>query len=113
VQDPERIGEARRTINRMKARFDDLGLTFDDRPLIAVIRPPLTKPSFGLAVGTIEPSGQVRFTFDRASAFRLKDQLVEQRAARPDVARAVHRTAFVYTVNKDHPSPPDICPELN
>jgi|GEM_PF-6769110 len=62
-------------IERLRAAFDAAGVTYGDRPLVGVIRPPLTKPSFGLAVatrGTPEAPGQLRFTFPVSTARALK-----------------------------------------
>ncbi|MDP6344434.1 MAG: hypothetical protein QF578_11830 [Alphaproteobacteria bacterium] len=103
------FARARRTITRMKATVDKLHLTFGERPVVAVIRPPLTKPSFGLALGLVEPTGQIRFTFAYGEAKRLWRRMLDRRQEDAAVAGAIRHDSFIYTVNKDHPSPPDTC----
>jgi|SRR5271167_4839393 len=55
-----------------KARFDKAKLTFKDQPVVMVVRPPLrVPPSYGLALGIVQPTSQVKFTFDATDANEL------------------------------------------
>jgi len=57
---------------KAKTRFDQAGLNFDSRPIVMVVRPPLRKPpSYGLALGVVQPTRQVQFTFSKEDAGQL------------------------------------------
>lgn len=56
--------------------FSDGGQNY---PLVAVVRPPLSNSSFGLALGIVQPTGQIRFTFGRDEAMRLKTFAISAR----------------------------------
>ncbi|MGL6109893.1 MAG: toll/interleukin-1 receptor domain-containing protein, partial [Rubrivivax sp.] len=67
----------------LKQAFDRLGLKHASRPLVAVIRPPLTLTgdtlAFGLTAGVVQPSGQVRFTFSPQDANAIGDAMLAAR----------------------------------
>jgi hypothetical protein len=68
-----------RTMNA-KVHFDQGGLKFNDKPIVMVVRPPLRiPPSYGLALGQIQPTSQVQFTFSEDEAKRLCHWALEQR----------------------------------
>lgn len=111
------LQEARTVIGREKRRFDALGLEFQGQRLVAVIRPPLTKPSFGLAAGIERDTGQVHFTFTRTEANALLRFLRESRDSSAEVARVVRPDIFIYSVasnteRREHPTPPGVCEGL-
>lgn len=55
-----------------KARFDKAKLTFKEKPVVMVVRPPLRQPpSYGLVLGVVQPTSQVQFTFNAAEASDL------------------------------------------
>ena len=55
-----------------KTRFDEAKLTFKEQPVVMVVRPPLRQPpSYGLALGVVQPTSQVKFTFNAAEASEL------------------------------------------
>lgn len=56
----------------LKKRIDSDGESFEGLPVIAVLRPPLNSPEYGVVIGVRQPTGQVRFTFDPAVAARIK-----------------------------------------
>lgn len=90
-------------IEYWRERFDSLGWRDDQgRPIVGVIRPPLTpqgnKLAFGLSVGVVLPTGQVRFTF-------AWDELNE--LARTLVDRASTKTRNAATAKALMPRPRD------
>lgn len=104
--------EAVEKMNKAKRTFDAANLSFEGHPVIAVIRPPLTKISYGLAAGLVENNGQVRFTFERSVASRLADFLLEARASTPSIRPVVHHKKYIYTIrgSADFMQSPPICP---
>lgn len=105
------IEDAKRKISGMKHDFDGLGLTFEGRPLVAVIRPPLTQLSYGLAIGMVEETQQIRFTYDRATAKRLQQFLLEQRARGGNYRATIAHDTFLYSVrgDKSYMASPPVC----
>ena len=109
---------ARERAAALKKDFDRLGLTHGGRPLVAVIRPPLTlsghRLAYGPTTGVVQASGQVRFTFSPQDANALGDALL---AARKDNAAAQHvidRDKYVYKVagtreRQSTPTPEGVC----
>ena len=64
-----------------KTRIDEAGWEYDGQSVTAVIRPPLgSNPFRGLAVGLIQPTGQVDFTFNRRQADDLCQWVNRQRS---------------------------------
>jgi len=92
------INEAKLMISEMKKEFDRLGLVFEGRPLVAVIRPPLTKISYGLAVGMVEETQQIRFTYQNGTAGRLKKFLLEQRSRGGNYKKVIKEDTFLYSI---------------
>jgi hypothetical protein len=73
-------------ITALKAAFDKLGLTYQGRPLAGVIRPPLTNPAYGLAVGWYEMPDKFRFTFGFEQASKLRAAVAPGLAGRDGFA---------------------------
>jgi len=78
-----------------KADFDQAKLTFKEKPVVMVVRPPLRQPpSYGLALGVVQPTSQVQFTFNAAEASELCQWVTGQvgkgtggKLIRPDLRR--------------------------
>ncbi len=67
-----------RTMNA-KTQFDKSGLKYDDKSVVMVVRPPLRiPPSYGLALGLIQPTSQVQFTFSAEEAAQVCSWAGEQ-----------------------------------
>lgn len=107
----QRIERAQQDISAMKTAFDQLGLMFEGKPLISVIRPPLTQISYGLAIGIIEDTQQVRFTFDNATATRLKTFLLQQRERGNPYRQIIKSDSFLYSIrgDKSYMASPAVC----
>jgi hypothetical protein len=105
------IENAKRSISGMKRDFDALGLKFEGRPLVAVIRPPLTQLSYGLAIGMVEETQQIRFTYENATAKRLRQFLLQQRARGGAYQSIIAPDTFLYTVrgDKSYMASPPVC----
>jgi hypothetical protein len=88
-------------IERVKNDFNNLKLTFNDQPLVAVVRPPLTKISYSLAVGKVEENRQIRFTFDENKARELKSFLIAQRNSSSTAKRVIDPGLFIYKIRGD------------
>ncbi|WP_026376806.1 hypothetical protein [Aestuariibacter salexigens] len=100
------------TMNNAKRIFDAAGLKYEDTPLVAVIRPPLTKISYGLAVGIVEPNGQVRFTLEKKLAYDIADYLLTARNQSRELRQVINKDKYIYKVrgDSDHAASPRICP---
>jgi hypothetical protein len=63
-------------LEKARQDIDDLGLAYPegghDYPVRAVLRPPLLA-GWGLALGLVQPSGQIRFTFTSDEATAIKN----------------------------------------
>jgi len=74
---PEKSCAARAAFAR--GQFDKFNLKFRDRPAVMVVRPPLRKPpAYGLALGLVQPTSQVQFTFNETDANQLCHWAAEQ-----------------------------------
>jgi hypothetical protein len=103
----------------LKRDFDRLGLTHNGRPLVAVIRPPLTLTAdslaYGLTTGVVQASGQVRFTFSPQEAHALGDALLAARSGNNAAARRViDGEKYIYKVagtreRQETPTPSGVC----
>jgi hypothetical protein len=105
------IAKAKDNISRMKRDFDALGISFDGRPLVAVIRPPLTQISYGLAIGMVEETQQIRFTYDRDTASRLRQFLLQLRSRGGSYRSTIAHDTFLYSVrgDKSYMASPPVC----
>jgi hypothetical protein len=109
---------ARERAVALKKDFDRLGLTHDGRPLVAVIRPPLTLTgntlAYGLTTGVVQASGQVRFTFSPQDANALGDALLAARGSNAAARRVIDREKYIYKVagtreRQETPTPSGVC----
>jgi hypothetical protein len=109
---------ARERVVALKKDFDRLGLTHRGRPLVAVIRPPLTlngnQLAYGLTTGVVQPSGQVRFTFSPQDANALGDTLLASRKDSAAAQRVINREKYIYRVagtreRQETPTPSGVC----
>jgi len=105
------LKETQQNISQMKTEFDQLKLVFEDHPLIAVIRPPLTQLSYGLAIGMLEDTQQIRFTYDNATARRLRTFLLDQRTRGQREAQVIKADTFLYSIrgSKSYMASPPVC----
>ncbi|MBV1959227.1 MAG: hypothetical protein KUG53_00710 [Pseudomonadales bacterium] len=105
------INQAQNTISQMKSEFDSLELNFEGKKLVAIIRPPLTQISYGLAIGVVEETEQIRFTFPKTTATRLKAFLLEQRKNGGKYGRIIAPDTFLYTIrgSSSYMHSPPIC----
>lgn len=113
---------ARQRAVQLKRDFDRLGLRFQGRPLVAVIRPPLTlsgdRLAYGVTAGVVQPSGQVRFTFSAQEAHAIGDTMLAARAASAPAKRVIDAQKYVYKVagtreRRDTPSPAGVCKHVS
>lgn len=89
-KDRTRIEKLKEAINYDKRRFDRLKLQFEGQRVFGVIRPPLRKWAYGLAVGLEDPdTKQLRFTFSLDEAERLHAWLSEVRLQRKDARKVL------------------------
>ena len=111
LNDQDRMTTAKVDIVAMKNRFDRLALTHDGMPLVAVIRPPLTKTSYGLAIGKVQPTGQIAFTYSREGAGTLLNYLLAQRDESAAHRRAIRHDSFIYSLRGDnaYAASPPVC----
>jgi hypothetical protein len=102
---------ARHIVSTMKAEFDRLGLVFQGRPLVAVIRPPLTQISYGLAIGVVEETQQIRFTFKNETARQLQQFLLAQRGKGLKFKEVIKSDTFVYSIRGEasYMASPPVC----
>lgn len=77
---------------RLKSRLDHMNFTINSKPAVLVVRPPLRiPPYYGVAVGIVQPTGQVQFTFDQDEASQVCSWAIEHsketRILRSDLRR--------------------------
>ncbi|MFT4994417.1 MAG: hypothetical protein ACI965_001444 [Paraglaciecola sp.] len=107
----DQIKKAKEDISTMKTNFDKAGLEFEGKTLVSVIRPPLTRISYGLAVGIVEDTGQIRFTFSNKFSTRLLNFLLEKRQEAPEYKKIIRHDAFRYSLrgDKSYSVSPPVC----
>jgi hypothetical protein len=82
-------------ITRTKSRLDAAGLRFRGSRIVGVMRPPLNNSSFSLLAGLAQPSGQIKFTFDQATANALRGEIEVARKTAP-VSQIIPNVPFLY-----------------
>src|SRR5262249_39071802 len=86
-------------LQQVQKEIDQLGLVYreGDRPykVVAVLRPPLVN-SAGIALGLLQDTGQIRFTFTQGEAERLKGFVVQQQAQNSQVIRLCEGAPALY-----------------
>lgn len=100
--------QARLEAVQRKRSIDDLQLTFDSRKVVGVVRPPLRESAFGVALGLVEPSGQIRFILTRAEATRLRSEAVAQ-AKQRGRSEVIRPDTFVYQMKGSGTAPRGVC----
>ena len=105
------IERAKHIVSTMKTEFDRLGLVFQGRPLVAVIRPPLTQTSYGLAIGMVEETQQIRFTYKNETARQLQQFLLAQRSKGVNFKGVIKPDTFLYSIRGDasYMASPPVC----
>lgn len=88
-----RLEKAREDIARLGLVLNDGG---QDYPVVAVVRPPLSSNSFGLALGIVQPTGQIKFTFGPDEAARLKSFAQAARLKSPAARRLIAENPDVF-----------------
>lgn len=95
--DPARKDCVDRATNA-KVLFDRGGKLYDARQVVMVVRPPLRTPAaYGLALGLVQPTGQVQFTFNEAEAADLCHWAASQ-AGRSGAGRLIQSDLRRYEV---------------
>jgi hypothetical protein len=80
---------------RDKASLDQVPLKYNGMDVVGVLRPPLDRPIYGVVIGLRQQSGQVKFTFDVATANKL---LAWSRQMYLSKNRAFPRLPFPYAM---------------
>jgi hypothetical protein len=114
-RDRARIEKLKEAMNGDKKRFDRLGLMYEGKHVIGVIRPPLRQWTFGLVVALESPkTHQLRFTFPEGAALELRDWLAKQRLEREDVKKVlINPLNNLYEIKGELGAlPPDVCEPL-
>ena len=93
--------------------LDGAGLVYQEAGVRAVVRPPLTihngGGAYGLAVGLLQPSGQIRFTFSEAEARRFGDWMIARRAGSAMAAHVIAPKLYPYQAPSGAVTPPGVC----
>lgn len=110
-EDREGMARARANAQRLQKALTKLGLRYEGKPVVGVVRPGLTQPSYGLALGLVQPTQQIQFTFSSATAAALKAQMMQLRRERADVRAVTNADAFIYKLGHDVPAP-SVCGHL-
>jgi hypothetical protein len=80
--------------------FDALNVSYEGQPVVAVIRPPLSKVSSGIATGIVPPTGQVSFLFSKVETNKLLNYLKSRRADESNAyRRSVRGDIFCYRIS--------------
>jgi hypothetical protein len=105
------IKRIQQAISDMKDDFDRAGITFNGKSLVAVIRPPLRRISYGLVVGMVEDTGQIRYTFASSVVRELKAFLLELREQGQHYRRIIRDDIFPYSLRgaKSYSQSPPVC----
>lgn len=87
--------------------------TYGGAQIRGVVRPPLTirqgSAAFGLAVGLVQPSGQVRFTFSEAEARAIGQSMIRRRSANAEAGRIINPQPYIYQAPSGGVTPAGIC----
>jgi hypothetical protein len=104
----EKMKAAVNELEGIKNKFNNLSLTFNGQPLVAVLRPPLNDLSYGLVAGVLEKNKQIRFTFEKQTAKELKLFLISLRGNNTSAKPLIDPGSFIYPIKgngSDYPSP--------
>ena len=83
-----------------KQWLDEQRFSYEGQRIVGVIRPPRTiqtdgSAAFGLAIGLLQPTGQIRFTFPQADARSLSTFMIAQRGHR-DADRVIAPDQYIF-----------------
>lgn len=83
-----------------KRWLDQQGFSYKGQRVVGVVRPPRTiqpngTAAFGLAVGLLQETGQIRFTFPEADARSIADFMIAQRG-RDGADRVIEPERFIF-----------------
>ena len=74
-------------LEKAREEIHGLGLVLSEGgqnyPVVAVVRPPGRGNAFGLALGIVQPTGQIQFTFGKDQATRLRSFVIAARQKNP------------------------------
>jgi hypothetical protein len=101
----EDLALIQRGIDKLESRrtaINGLNLVYDGRPVVAVMRPPLKNPAWGLALGLRQETGQIRFTFLQGEARQFLAFLMGP-ASDQNVAAAqlIPRDSYIHVEHND------------
>ena len=96
-----------------KEWLDAAEFNFRGYPVRGVIRTPLTiregRGSYGLAIGLLQPSGQVRFTFSEQDARAIGAWMIGHRQSSDLAKRVIHPDPYLFQSPSGGVTPAGIC----
>lgn len=97
-----------------KRWLDGLGLIYQGKKVVGVVRPPRTIQSdgtaaFGLAAGLVQETGQVRFTFSESDAGALSRFMIDQRRRDQKAARVIDPNPYIFQAIGGSRTVPGVC----
>ena len=99
-ENEQKLNILKNRVNRLKKNFDALKAQFKDQQLVAVIRPPLSKVSYGIATGIVRSTGQVSFLFNKEEAYELLKHMKQGRdGGTAAYKRAVRDDIYPYRIS--------------
>jgi hypothetical protein len=102
VKDRDKVRNGVGELEAERRRVDHLHLVYQGMPVVAVMRPPLSRPSWGLALGLRQPTGQIRFTFAKDEARQFQSFLSAQRKpSNPEAMAALRADSYIYIEQPD------------
>ena len=109
-------GSQRAAVDRVEADkiwLDRQNWSYRGATIRGVIRPPLTvrdgAASYGLSVGLVQPSGQVRFTFSEAKARAIGRWMITQRSSSVQAGKIIQSTPYLFQAPSGGVTPAGIC----
>lgn len=110
---PDSQQQAVRRVEADKEWLDAAGLKFRGAVVRGVIRPPLSikqgRGAYGLAIGLVQPSGQVRFTFSEQDARAIGAWMVGRRQTSDRARRVIDPRPYLYQAPSGGVTPGGIC----
>ncbi|MBL8773481.1 MAG: hypothetical protein JNK30_19000 [Phenylobacterium sp.] len=99
-----------------KQWLDGAGFTYQGQRIVGVVRPPRTiqpngSAAFGLAVGLIQPNGQVRFTFSEGETRRMMAHMASLRQT-PRARQVIHAEPFLFQARGGARTAPGVCERI-
>jgi hypothetical protein len=96
-------------LNEWKEKIDQSNLTYQGQRVVGVIRPPSENAVFVLALGIVEPTQQVRFTFDDETAESFHAAMMEVRALQTALRPLLAADSFIQGITLDHGREASFC----